>query len=59
LIVAVVEPERRGGNDLNVELREVELGEAADAFEPLSYDKRSVFSGIEQHTTRLGDGEVT
>jgi hypothetical protein len=40
-------------------LSEIELTKATDTFEPLAYDERGVFGGVEQNATGLGDGEVT
>ena len=58
LVLMAVEPERRGSNDLDVELGQVEPIETTDAFKSLSHDNRSIFGNVEEHAACLGDGEV-
>ena len=59
LIELGVEPKRRRGDDMYVELGEVELEVRADAFEPSADDVQSIFGGVEEHGSFPSDGKVS
>ena len=59
LILEGVESERRSGNDLNIELCEVEMCEMADTFESSAHDLKRIFGGVEENASRVGNGKVS
>jgi hypothetical protein len=49
LVLSGVESERSGGDDLNVELSEVEICELTDTLESSANDLRRILGGIEEN----------
>jgi hypothetical protein len=58
LVLAGVESERSGGDDLNVELSEVEICELTDALEPSANDLKRILGGIEENPSCVSDRKV-
>ena len=54
-----VQPQRRGGDHLDVEGLQVKAGRQADPFEPSAHDVQGVFGRIQQHAARVWHGELT
>jgi hypothetical protein len=59
LIVASVESEGRGGDDLNVELCEVEVVEVADTFESAPDHLKRVLGCVEKDASGMWNGKVS
>ena len=49
-----IEPERGGGDDLDIDIREVDAGGGRDALEPPAHSGRGVLGGIEEDTAGVG-----
>ena len=49
-----IEPERRGGNNLDIEIGEVDAGGGGDALKPPADSGRRILGGIEQDTAGIG-----
>jgi acyl-CoA reductase-like NAD-dependent aldehyde dehydrogenase len=53
-----IEPQRRCGDDVNIEFAKADAGSGADALKTVAHDVQSVLGGVEQDATRLRDGEA-
>ena len=58
-IVGQVEAQGGGGDDLEVEVVEVDAGGAADAVEASAHDVEGVLGGVEQYRSWVGHREAT
>jgi len=59
LVELGIEPKRRGGDDVDVELGELELQVGTDAFESSPDDVQGVLGGVEENTSFARNGKVS
>ncbi len=58
LIGLEIEPQAGRGDDLDVDVGQLDRGGGADAVEPATDDVQGVLGGVEQHATGVGHGEA-
>jgi hypothetical protein len=53
-----IEPQRGGGDDLDIEIAQVHAGGSGDAFEPPAHDRMGILGGIEEDAAGVGHREA-
>src|SRR5689334_4061589 len=54
-----IEAQGRGGDDLDIEVAQVDAGGGGDAFEPPAHDRMGILCGIEEDAAGVGDRKAS